>query len=45
MPTNLTDTPAPDFDLEGSDGKRHCLADYRGKRLLIFFYPKDSTSG
>jgi len=41
----LIDKPAPGFDLEGSDGKRHRLEDYAGKRLLIFFYPKDHTSG
>lgn len=36
---------APDFSLEGSDNSRHCLADYSGKTVVIFFYPKDSTSG
>lgn len=41
----LIDKPAPGFDLEGSDGKRHRLEDYAGKRLLLFFYPKDNTSG
>ena len=38
-------TPAPDFSLEGNDGKTHCLADYRGKTLVIYFYPKDNTPG
>ena len=41
----IVDTKAPDFDLEGSDGRRHRLQDYAGKRLLLFFYPKDNTSG
>lgn len=41
----IIDTKAPDFDLEGSDGKRHRLQDYAGKHLLLFFYPKDNTSG
>ena len=41
----LMDKKAPDFNLEGSDGKMHRLADYTGKRLLLFFYPKDNTSG
>ncbi|MGE0917889.1 peroxiredoxin [Trichlorobacter lovleyi] len=41
----LIDNKAPDFDLEGSDGKRHRLQDYAGRRLLLFFYPKDNTSG
>lgn len=42
---SLVDQKAPTFDLEGSDGKRHCLKDYAGKRLMLFFYPKDNTSG
>ncbi len=41
----LIDNKAPDFDLEGSDGRRHRLQDYAGRRLLLFFYPKDNTSG
>ena len=36
---------APDFDLEGSDGKRHKLSEFRGKYLVIYFYPKDDTPG
>ena len=42
---NLTDQHAPDFELEGSDGNLHRLTDYAGKRLILFFYPKDNTSG
>ena len=42
---SIIDQQAPGFDLEGSDGKRHRLEDYAGKRLLLFFYPKDSTPG
>ena len=41
----IIDKKAPSFDLEGSDGKRHTLEEYAGKRLLLFFYPKDNTSG
>ena len=41
----IIDKKAPDFDLEGSDGKRHRLKDYAGSRLLLFFYPRDNTSG
>lgn len=41
----LIDKHAPAFDLEGSDGRRHRLEDYAGQRLLLFFYPKDNTSG
>lgn len=36
---------APDFCLEGSDGKEHKLSDYGGKKLIIYFYPKDNTPG
>ncbi len=36
---------APQFSLDGSDGASHCLADYTGKTVVIFFYPKDNTSG
>lgn len=37
--------PAPDFELVGSDGKTHSLAEYRGKRVVIYFYPRDNTPG
>lgn len=36
---------APDFSLEGSDGKIHSLSDYAGKKVVIYFYPKDNTPG
>lgn len=36
---------APDFSLQGSDGKNHSLEDYAGKKLVIYFYPKDNTPG
>jgi len=36
---------APDFCLDGSNGKQHRLADYAGKKLIIYFYPKDNTPG
>ncbi len=36
---------ASDFCLDGSDGRQHRLADYAGKKLIIYFYPKDSTPG
>jgi peroxiredoxin Q/BCP len=36
---------APDFALPGSDGKTHTLADYRGKNVVLYFYPKDDTPG
>jgi thioredoxin-dependent peroxiredoxin len=37
--------PAPDFSLPDQDGKRHKLADYRGKWLALYFYVKDDTPG
>lgn len=37
--------PAPEFTLKGSDGKEHSLADYLGKTVVLYFYPKDDTSG
>src|ERR1035437_6927517 len=36
---------APGFSLEGSDGTRHTLEQYAGKTVVIYFYPKDNTSG
>ena len=37
--------PAPAFALENQDGKPVHLDDYRGKKLLLYFYPKAGTSG
>ncbi len=42
---SLEGKKAPDFELEGSDGKRHRLAEYAGKTVVIYFYPKDNTPG
>ena len=36
---------APDFSLEGSDGKRHSLREFKGKYVVLYFYPKDNTPG
>jgi peroxiredoxin Q/BCP len=36
---------APAFSLAGSDGKTHSLADYAGKNVVLYFYPKDDTPG
>lgn len=36
---------APSFKLKDQDGKEHSLKDYEGKWILIYFYPKDNTSG
>ncbi len=37
--------PAPDVTLEGMDGQPISLANYRGQKLVVYFYPKDDTSG
>jgi len=36
---------APDFSLKASDGKLYSLKDFRGKKIVLYFYPKDETSG
>lgn len=36
---------APDFNLPGSDKKNHKLSDYKGKTVVLYFYPKDQTPG
>ena|SRR6266542_4698021 len=36
---------APAFKLEGDDGKLHSLAEFAGKTLILYFYPKDNTPG
>jgi peroxiredoxin Q/BCP len=40
-----TPYPAPDFDLTDSDGVHHRLADFAGKWVVLYFYPKDDTPG
>ncbi len=37
--------PAPDFSLPSTDGTTVSLRDYRGKRVVLYFYPKDNTPG
>lgn len=36
---------APDFKGVNQDSKTICLSDYEGKKLILFFYPKDNTPG
>ena len=40
-----TPYPAPDFSLTDGEGKSHSLSNYRGKWLVLYFYPKDDTPG
>jgi thioredoxin-dependent peroxiredoxin len=42
---SLEGQKAPAFSLEGNDGKKHSLADYQGKTVVLYFYPKDDTPG
>jgi thioredoxin-dependent peroxiredoxin len=37
--------PAPDFRLEDQDGNTVSLSDFRGRKLVLYFYPKDDTPG
>lgn len=37
--------PAPDFTLPDENGNPVSLSDFRGKRVVIFFYPRDNTPG
>jgi thioredoxin-dependent peroxiredoxin len=46
MTTRLTPgDPAPDFTLPDADEKPVSLADYRGRRVVVYFYPAASTPG
>ena len=38
-------TKAPSFSLPDQDGVIHTLEQYRGRKVILYFYPKDSTSG
>lgn len=40
-----TGTKAPDFELPDQNGKIHKLSDYAGKKVILYFYPKDNTPG
>lgn len=38
-------SPAPDFSLPDKDGKAHSMSDYRGQKVIVYFYPAASTPG
>ena len=40
-----TNIPAPDFTLPADDGREVSLDDYRGQKVVLYFYPKDDTPG
>lgn len=45
MTTLKAGDKAPDFKAEDQDGNTISLSDYKGKKLVLFFYPKASTPG
>ncbi len=44
-PTLQPGTQAPDFSLQDAQGRETSLADYRGKNVIVYFYPKAATPG
>ncbi len=38
-------TLAPEFTLPDQNGENHSLSDYRGRKVVLYFYPKDNTAG
>ena len=40
-----TGVKAPAFELPDQNGKVHTLEEYRGKKVILYFYPKDNTPG
>ncbi len=38
-------TKAPDFKLLDQNGTEHSLSEYRGKKVILYFYPRDMTAG
>ena len=40
-----TGIKAPDFTLPDQNGENHSLSDYAGQKVILYFYPKDITSG
>lgn len=38
-------TKAPEFTLQDQNGEFHSLSDYKGQKVILYFYPKDMTGG
>ena len=38
-------TQAPEFTLSDQNGEERSLSDFRGKKVILYFYPKDNTPG
>ncbi len=45
MSTTEIGAPAPDFDSASTSGSQQALGDLKGRKLVLYFYPKDNTSG
>ncbi len=45
MSLDMINKSAPDFELEATNGKLIRLSDLKGKMIVLYFYPKDSTPG
>ncbi|WP_375644192.1 MULTISPECIES: peroxiredoxin [unclassified Bartonella] len=45
MTRPMKGTLAPDFNLPRDGGETVCLSDFKGKPVVLYFYPKDDTSG
>lgn len=45
LPAATVGGPAPDFELLDQYGETHALADYKGKWLVVYFYPRADTPG
>lgn len=40
-----TGTKAPEFSLPDQNGQIHTLEEYRGRKVILYFYPRDNTAG
>ena len=45
MPLPAEGAPAPEFDMQSDDGKTWKLSELRGRKVVLYFYPKDDTPG
>jgi len=45
MPKLKPGDPAPQFTLPDQDGKNVSLSDFKGQKVIVYFYPKDDTPG
>lgn len=45
MASLKTGTKAPEFSTIDQNGKQISLSDYKGKKVILYFYPKDNTPG